>query len=594
MVYSTKKVEVLYVQQLRPTGAPVRDSLPSCSRSNFLPRHFRSVCQSAYSSPDHRPHVIFTVFILFILADPPAVCTMSSIIVSALLYTFLPLASAILLLVLFSGQPTRRSQIRSFLRSLTVFPVLDFLARLWPLQPFLPVILFSLLSLFIFTLLFSLFLHLLSLAFANTIEFISALFRSLDLAPFFALLRPFDEFTIPPQVSDSFSILLSTLSDTISTISTTQLSECTQTNPLTLATKPDRWSQLLHLLRSLAICPPVSKSLPSITSATSDLLASVNLPSFFNTTTLPSQFLPALDELSTAFHGVAAYLNLTELLVDNNLSPGLLASLNRVPVALTQLRTSANFTHILATATRRPAAQEAISTIRAAATDPRKVIPICFPPEQFTSTSSVVREFLASMPLSVRLALVFIVLSIVSLPLLFVVRAAVVESMKKVLTTRYYEATPAAERDVSGWLRAGASVALGVALAEALPLCAICGALAGAGITRGLGLALHALSSVPLHVATQVRVTESIARADVLKDGGVNVNRVLAVMTLVHAAVGMWWNSGAVLIVALGPWMAVLVDAMPVLVAVVWGWMVWRRVVLDERRMAEDRERKDD
>lgn len=222
---------------------------------------------------------------------------------------------------------------------------------------------------------------------------------------------------------------------------------------------------------------------------------------------------------------------------------------------------------------------------------PTKLSVIAFPEEQFDSTVSVARAFLANMPVPVRAALIALVAAIAMFPWLFLVRAGTVEAIKTALTQRYERVTLVGERTVSGWLRAEAVSGLGVAIAEALPFCMLFGAMASFGFPLGM-LAVHAMAVMPLHVVTQLRVAEGLTRRDVLKDGAVSVGRAFG--ALIHAGVGLCWNWTALPVVGAGLKACVVVDVLPVVGVLLWGRRICQRVVTDERITLGVRERKDD
>lgn len=538
------------------------------------------------------------------LAAPPST-KMASALSTVLLYSLLPLLVAVLtLLVLPSARPLR-SHLRPFLLSLVTLPVLDLVARLYPLQPFFPFLLLALLS----TLLSLSFLfHLLSVAFANIVEFFSAFYRALNLASLFALIRAFEDIRVPPRVSSAYNAFEAVLSAAINALNSTQLADCAHIPPwfralgFTFSANPDRiykygteeWKLFKALVRDLVLCPCVFLSVPPVNAATRDLIATLDVAAFFNSSTLPVKFRPGLHQLTAALRAAGEHFNITELFVDNHISPGFTAALERFPPAFVQLYETANFTALIADATAKPAAQQALATMRAVGEQPAKLSTIAFPKEQFDSTASVARGFLANMPVSVRAALLALAAVMAVVPLLFLVRAGAVEAIKTALTQRYERVTPGGERTASGWLRAGAASALGVAVAEAVPFCAVFGAMAGAGFGASVELAVHALAVVPLHVVTQLRVAEALARRDVLKDGAVRVGRAFAVATMLHAGVGMWWNWTALIVVGTGFRGCVVVDVLPVVGVILWGRRICQRVLRDERITVEERERKDD
>lgn len=71
---------------------------------------------------------------------------MSSALTTVLLYSLLPFFVAILTLLLLPAARPVRSQGRHFFLSLFTLPVIDIVARLYPLQPFLPLLLLFLLN----------------------------------------------------------------------------------------------------------------------------------------------------------------------------------------------------------------------------------------------------------------------------------------------------------------------------------------------------------------------------------------------------------------------------------------------------------------
>lgn len=334
--------------------------------------------------------------------------------------------------------------------------------------------------------------------------------------------------------------------------------------------------------------------MPAINSALKAIFTSFDAVAFFNGTTFPEKYRPAFDEFSSAVRSAGKSVNFTRFALNGDIDRKTELAVGRMMGSIEMLYRAINFTDVLDKASASEDAQEKIAMIKGLTENPNQLVDIIFPGNQYESRWSVAREFLMNMPTPFRVALLALFLAMITVPFAYVFRAGALEAMKTVLTYRYKARTAARERDVSGWLRSGAISGLGIGLSEAVPVCAIVGMLASTGVFHSTGLLLHVLAVVPMHVSTQLRIAEELAREDVLKDGGVRKRRAFIIGVGIHTIVGMSWIWVGVL-VALGGFNVWLVlDGLPVAMVVWWGRRICRRVLRDELRMLDEGGRKDE
>lgn len=529
---------------------------------------------------------------------------------SIFLFTLAPIVLITLLLLLSSRllrTPTFPSPSILFhlILSLFLLPFVDFSARLWLLQPFLPVLLFLLISLFI-----------LAIAVAALLYSLSSSLNQLG-ALAYALISTLAENGVSDDFGEAFDHVSDAFRNLVDSINVTEFLSALDLPPgaqdaLRRATESGQLLDKLNVtdvLENTALPQVVEQALRKGTAAFAGFIANVSVDEIVKDSNVPPEAYEALASLKVAITDLVTNVDVGDVVRNAHVPSTVRDSFASLQDALFELRDKVNYTEVFFKANLTSSTADAWSGLsqRLDQGDAGSLLSTLGNGSFSESAINAVQAFSSCVPFNLRYIFatqVFLFLAVV--PFLFVARAALHELVKWLVTSRYRSSGGVVEgtRDVRGWLLSAVIAGLGFAAAEAIPLSMALGALHGGGLlprAAAVVIVVHILAVVPMHAAAQIRVAAAAARKDVMKIATASVPAAFFWSILVHAGVNLWWHYfGVVLAVAGAGWPAMawkllVVDAGVFFGVVVWASRVCSRVIDEERKYEEEqRHQKED
>lgn len=490
--------------------------------------------------------------------------------------------------------------------SLLLLPFLDLSARLWLVQPFLPALLFLLLSFVAVAIAVAVLLY----------SFSSSLNQLATLS--YALVSTLAENGLSDELGEAFEHVSNAFRTLLDSINVTDFFSALDLPPaaqdaLRRAAESRELLDKLNVtevLENAALPQVVEQALRKGASAFAGVIANVSVKEIVKDANVPPEAYEALVSLKVAITDLVTNVDVGDLVKNAHIPPTVRDTFAGLQDALFELRDNVNYTDVFVKANLSSSkAAESLSGLaqQLGQVDAGSLLSNLGNKPSAESAINAVQAFSSRVPFDLRYIFatqVFLFLAVV--PFLFVARAALHELVKWLVTSRYRSSGGAAEgaRDVRGWLLSAAITGLGFAAAEAIPVSMALGALRGGELLSQAAagvLFVHILAVVPMHAAAQIRVAASAARKDVMKSATASVPAAFVWSICVHAGVNLWWHYFAVVLAVAGAgwpamaWRLLFVDAGVFLVVVVWACRVCWRVVDEERRFEEEqRHQKED